>query len=309
MMPSRAPAAPIAPAAAAGQVEVARGGVAPSVALPPLLLRPKIAVPLAVILLTALAGMFCLAVAPHDPFAQNLLDRNQAPSATYWFGTDHLGRDVFSRLLLGARLSLSIALGGAVLALVIGGGIGLTAAAIGGGLDYVVFGFVDLLRALPGVLLAMLLIVGLGAGVVPVMVALGLTFAPLFARIARAVFHREASADYVAAARTFGSSQLRILSRHILPNVAGAFITQGAIVLPRCIVTESVLSFLGLGVAPDTPTWGRMIAQASAYVEVAPVSVLAPVLMLSLVTTCFALIGDQLRATLDPLRRVQRGER
>ena len=254
-------------------------------------------------LLVAFAGGW---LSPFDPFEQNLLARNQGPSASFLLGTDQFGRDVLSRLLLGTRLSLAVGVGGALLALLLGGAVGLIAVAIGGWVDYLVFGLVDLVRSMPGVLLALLLIVALGAGLVPVMVALGLTFAPVFARVARSVYLRENGADYVAVARSFGSGRLHMLRVHILPNVIGAFVTQAGIILPRCIVTESVLSFLGLGAEPDTPTWGRMIAQASRFFETNPVAVLAPIITLSLVTVSLAILSDRLRVRLDPLRHRSR---
>ena len=250
--------------------------------------------------LTALAAPWIM---PLDPFEQDLLSRNAAPNGTYLLGTDHLGRDILSRLILGTRLSLGVGLCAMVIALLLGGGLGLAAMAVGGLFRYLFFAFVDLIRAMPGVLFALLLLVSMGSGVAPVVLALGITFAPHFARIALAVYQRENSMDYVAASRQFGSNRLRILTRHILPNVMGAFITQAAIILPRCMVTESVLSFLGLGVPPDTPTWGRMIAQASRFVEMTPTSVLFPVLALSALTLSLAVLSDGLRVSFDPLRR------
>jgi ABC-type dipeptide/oligopeptide/nickel transport system permease subunit len=239
---------------------------------------------------------------PVDPFAQELMARNQPPDADYWLGTDHLGRSVAARLLRGTTLSLGIGLAATALALTLGGGLGLIATALGRWPDYLVFGLVDLIRTLPGVLLALVLVVTLGSGVWPVTAALGITFAPHYARVARAVYQREAAADYVAYARSQAADTWHLLRRHILPNVAGALVTQTVIILPRAIVTESVLSFLGVGVAPDTPTWGRMIAQASRYVETAPHAVLIPVLALSLLTLSLAILGEWLRRRLDPLR-------
>lgn len=275
---------------------VRRGGIAASVAA-------GAALVLSLIVLAALFGPPLLA---QDPFAQDLLARNAAPDGAHWLGTDHLGRDVLARLLIGARLSLAVGIAAMLTALLLGGGLGLLAAALGGVADTLFFGFVDLVRTMPGILLALVLLVALGSGLAPLILALGITFAPFFARVARATYQREAASDYVAASRAFGCGALRILRRHILPNVAGAFVTLGAIILPRCIVTESVLSFLGLGSAPDTPTWGRMIAQAARYVELAPHAVAAPVTVLSLLTLSLAILGDRLRVRVDPRRRAPR---
>lgn len=260
----------------------------------------------AVAVFVAIAGPTLSGV---DPFEQDLLNRNQGPSDTYLLGTDHLGRDVLARLIVGTRLSLEAGLGGVLVALLLGGLLGFAASAAGGPAETTFYAFVDLIRAMPGVLLALLLVVALGAGLGPVTIALGVTFAPIFAYVARATYHRELAMDYVTAAESFGAGRWRILFTHILPNVSGAFVTQATIVLPRCIVTESVLSFLGLGVEPDTPTWGRMIAQAAQYIERNPVAVLAPVIALSVLTISLALLGDRLRLRLDPRRLVDEGAR
>jgi ABC-type dipeptide/oligopeptide/nickel transport system permease subunit len=269
--------------------------------------RPPVMVVVAGLLVVAIVVVAAVApaIAPYDPLDQDLLALNQAPSAAHWLGTDHIGRDVLSRLLVGTRTTLLIGAGGAVIALLIGGGIGLVALALGRVADALVFGAVDLVRAIPPILLALLLVVALGAGVGPVAIALGLSFAPFFAYVARAAYRREMAQDYVVAARTFGGGPLHVLRLHVLPNLAGALITQAAIVLPRCIVTESVLSFLGLGSSPDAPTWGRMVADSSRYIEIAPHAILAPVIAIVVLTASLSLIGDDLRRRLDPLRHAR----
>ena len=253
-------------------------------------------------------GLFLLAVLvgasplTGDPFAQDLLARNQPPNADHWAGTDNFGRDVLDRALYGAQLTLIVGLGGVISALLFGAVLGLLALAAGPWLAGPVYGMVDFVRALPDVLLALVLIVALGPAISSVVIALGIAFSPFFAYVARAAWRREMAADYITVARTFGASRLRILYRHALPNIVGAVVTLAAVILPRCIVTESVLSFLGLGVSPDTPTWGRMIADATPLFERAPHAVLIPVIALSLLTLSLALLGNHLRARLDPLR-------
>ncbi len=246
---------------------------------------------------------------PQDPFQQDLLNRNVPPSAEHLAGTDNFGRDVLARLLYGARLTLMVGLGGVVSALLFGAVLGLTALAVGPWLSVPVYGLIDFIRALPDVLLALILIVALGPAISSVMIALGIAFAPFFAYVARAAWMREMAADYITVARTFGAGRLRILYRHALPNIIGAVITLAAVILPRCIVTESVLSFLGLGVSPDTPTWGRMIADGTPLFERAPHAVLIPVLALSTLTLALALLGNHLRARVDPLRADERRRR
>jgi len=254
---------------------------------------------LVAIVAVALAAPY---IAPFDPLDQDLLALNQPPGPEHWLGTDHIGRDVFSRLVMGARTTLLVGLGGAFAAFVFGAGFGLVALSLGRVSEAILFGAIDLVRAMPGVLLALLLIVALGEGVGPVTIALGISFAPFFAYVARAIYHREVAKDYVTAARLFGGDPLHVLRVHLAPNLMGGLVTQAAILLPRCIVTESVLSFLGLGSSPDAPTWGRMVAEGSRYIELAPHAILAPVLAIILLTLSLSFFGDTVRRTLDPLR-------
>lgn len=265
--------------------------------------------PGAVVALAVLAVIVAAAVAApllmtHLPLDQDLLARNKAPSWAHLLGTDHLGRDVYSRLLAGGRTTLAIATAATLVAFLIGAGVGLLAIALGRPVEAAVFAFIDLVRALPGTLLALLLIVALGSGPVPLVTALGISFSPLVAYVVRAAYRREAVRDYVRAARTFGGGRLHIMVRHILPNLMGVMVTQAAIVLPRCIVTESVLSFLGVGSSPDAPTWGRMIADSIRYMQSAPHVILAPMCGLILLTISVSVIGDHVRRWLDPMRRV-----
>ncbi|WP_207795639.1 ABC transporter permease [Phyllobacterium zundukense] len=238
----------------------------------------------------------------HDPFQQHLLSRNVGPSSDFWFGTDNYGRDVFARLIHGARLTLAVGLGGTVTALFLGAFIGLAALATGRWIAVPVFGVIDFIRSLPDVLFALILVVAVGPGLSSVTLALGVSFAPYFAYVARAAWKREMAADYVIAAKTLGASRWRILYRHALPNVIGALVTLAAVILPRCVVTESVLSFLGLGASPDTPTWGRMISDATPLFERAPHAAIVPVFALSIVTLALALLANHVRALVDPLR-------
>jgi peptide/nickel transport system permease protein len=239
----------------------------------------------------------------HDPYAQDFNALSAAPSAQHLLGTDNLGQDVYSRLILGCRLSLTFGLLAAIVAVVLGGVVGLIAIALGGVVEYLLFALIDLIRAMPGILFALAMVAALEPGTVSVIVALGVSFAPVFARIVAATYRREAVQGYVAAARCFGAGRLQTAFHHILPNLIGVLITQFVIVLPRCIVSESVLSFLGLGVSPETPTWGRMIAEGAIYLEEAPFAVLAPVVALSLLTFGLAMVGDATRQAVDPLRK------
>nr|WP_281418528.1 ABC transporter permease [Ancylobacter oerskovii] len=195
-----------------------------------------------------------------------------------------------------------VGFGGALVAFVLGAGFGLVALSLGRVAETAMFALIDLIRAMPDVLLALLLIVALGAGAQPVVIALGIAFAPFFAYVARATFHREAVKEYVAAARLFGGSRLHVLRLHLAPNLVGGLVTQAAILLPRCVVTESVLSFLGLGSSPDQPTWGRMVADASRYIETSPHAIMAPVIAIVALTLSLSIVGEAVRRHLDPLR-------
>ncbi|MCS0495851.1 ABC transporter permease [Ancylobacter sp. MQZ15Z-1] len=273
-----------------------RRGISPRTALA--------ALALALIVALALAAPL---IAPFDPLDQDLLALNMPPGPAHWLGTDHMGRDVFSRLVIGARTTLIVGFGGALVAFALGAGFGLVALSFGRWAEAAMFAVIDLVRALPDVLLALLLIVALGAGAGPVVIALGIAFAPFFAYVARATFHRESVKDYVAAARLFGGGRLHVLRLHLAPNLAGGLVTQAAILLPRCVVTESVLSFLGLGSSPDAPTWGRMVADASRYIEVSPHAILAPVIAIIVLTLSLSILGEAVRRGLDPLREMRGG--
>lgn len=250
--------------------------------------------------LLAVAGPSLLA---QDPYAQNLLARNLAPSAAHWLGTDNFGRDVFARIVAGTRLTLLVALFAGLIALLGGAGLGLLACAIGGAARAVVYLVFDMIRTLPPILLSLALMVALGVGTASVILAVGISFMPLFGYVARAVHEREMASGYVRAARVLGLPAVTIAWRHVMPNIAGTLLTQLAIVVPRAVVTESVLSFFGLGVAPDVPTWGRIIAAAVPFAEQAPTALLFPVLALALTSLSLSVAGNRLRRRFDPMAR------
>jgi len=241
-------------------------------------------------------------LAPFDPLDQDLMALNRPPGGAHWLGTDHLGRDVFSRLLAGAGTTLAVATSGTALALLIGGVAGLLLSGLGRAAEWLGFAVIDTLRGLPPLLLGLVALAAMGPGLSPLVLALALSFAPLFAHVARTARRREETEDYVPAAMVSGAGPWRLLWRHILPNVAGPVVTLAAIILPRCVVTESVLSFLGLGAAPDAPTWGRMAADAARLAEAAPHALIVPVLAIALATGACAALGDAARRRVDPRR-------
>ena len=239
---------------------------------------------------------------PHDPY-QFSIRMNVAPSTDHWLGTDDQGHDVLSRVIAGTRLSLFFGAGAALVALAIGSPLSLIALSLGRVVETAVFSLFDLIRALPDILFVLAFVAAFEPGALSVMVALGMSFSPIFAMITRATWRQQMARPYVAAAQVLGASRLRVTLVHVLPNILGALVTQFAIILPRCIVLESVMSFLGLGVSPETPTWGRMIANATRLSEAAPHAVLAPILALSIATFGMAIVGNALRRRFDPDRR------
>ncbi len=266
--------------------------------------RPALGTTVAIVLVAVVVAAAVAApmLTDQSPLDQDLTAMNAGLSREHLLGTDVLGRDVFARLVWGARTTLLVGALGTVLAFALGAGVGLVALATGRITETAWFAVIDLIRALPATLLGVILIVALGSGTTPVVIALGLSYAPLIALVARTAYARETARDYVTAAASFGGGRLHVLVHHVLPNLVGTLVTQAAIVLPRCIVTESVLSFLGLGSSPDEPTWGRMIADASRFIEKAPHAILAPVVALVLLTAALSVLGDRLRRHLDPLR-------
>jgi len=261
--------------------------------------------PWAILLAAVLAAVLGPMLLAQDPYAQDLLARNGAPSAAHWLGTDNLGRDILARIVAGTRFTLIVAVFSGAIALVGGAGLGLVACSIGGVVRTALYMVFDMIRTLPPILLSLAMMVAFGVGTQSVILAVGISFMPLFGYVSRAASEREMTSGYVRAAHVLGIPRSTILWRHIFPNVAGTLLTQLAIVVPRAIVIESVLSFFGLGVAPDVPTWGRIIAMAVPYAEDAPNSLLFPVLALALTSLSLSIVGSQLRRRFDPLARMR----
>jgi len=234
-----------------------------------------------------------------------LLDRSQAPSPVHLLGTDHLGRDILSRLLFGARITLGIALAAAVVATVGGVIIGTVSGYYGGRLDGVLMRLVDLLLALPSVLFALTIIAALGSSVPTLIEAIGCAGVPTFARLARGSALNIRTADYVEAAHAAGAGDARILTHHILPNISAPLIVQFTLVFSSAVLAASALSFLGLGVQPPTPEWGAMLSDARSVMQTAPHTAIFPGCAILLSVLGLNLLGDGLRDALDPRLRFQ----
>ena len=236
---------------------------------------------------------------PHDPL--EIADASLSPpSGQYLLGTDQLGRDVLTRILYAARSSLAAACLSAALAFATGTMIGLIAGYSAGLLDACLMRVLDILQAIPALLLAIALVAALGPNLPNLVLTMGLLFMPRFARVARASTLSVRERDYIAAAIGLGVSRARILYRHVLPNIAAPLIVEASLTVTIAILTEASLSFLGLGVQPPDPTWGGMIAESTSVMALAPWLALSPGFAIVFVVIGFTLMGDGLRDALDP---------
>ncbi|CAH1688248.1 Peptide/nickel transport system permease protein [Hyphomicrobiales bacterium] len=260
----------------------------------------KFAVGTAIITLFALVAVLSLVWTPEPPARMNILSKLKPPLTAGWLGTDHFGRDVASLLMAGAWNSLSIAILAVAFGASAGVLTGLVAARQRGFAEAILMRACDVIFAFPPVLSAMVLGVLMGAGATSAIIAIAVFMVPVFARLTRGVAMQVQSRDYVLAARSIGRGEGGIMVAHVLPNTAGQIVVQVMIQLGLAILTEAGLSFLGLGLAPPAPTWGRMLAEAQTYLEVAPWLALAPGLAIATAVLGFSLFGDGLRDMLDP---------
>ncbi len=237
-------------------------------------------------------------VVPFNPTTPDFDAVLLPPSLTHWLGTDDLGRDVLSRLLTGARLSLLISISAVAIGAVFGVGLGVISGYVGHVLDELLMRILDSFMALPSLVLALVIAAVLGPGLMNATVAIGVASAPIFARLVRGQTLSIKEHDYVLAAHACGASAPRVLWRHILPNALGPVIVQASLGLGFAIITESSLSFIGLGVQPPTPTWGSMVQVGFQFLETAPWYVLAPATAIFLGVLSFNLLGDGLRDAL-----------
>jgi len=259
---------------------------------------------LLVIILIACIAPF---IVSGDPNAVNPILRNRPPSLNHWFGTDQLGRDIFLRVVHGSRLSLAISATVAFLVLIFGTVIGVIAGYCGGLVDTVLSRITDCLMAFPSILLALAVMATLGQSLSNVTVALSLVYTPRVARVARSPVISERSREYVEAARSLGASHIRVLFRHILPNVMSPIIVQVTIIFAYAMVSEATLGFLGLGVPPPDPTWGNLLADGRRTLMIYPSQTLFPAIALAATVLGINLFGDGLRDILDPRMRGMHG--
>jgi peptide/nickel transport system permease protein len=264
--------------------------------------RPGALVGLIIILAFVVIAIAAPLLAPHDPNAISR-DRRAAPSASHLFGTDELGRDVLSRVIYGARVSMRVGLIAVGLALVVGALLGLIAAYSGGWLDGLIMRIMDVMLAFPGILLAIAIIAVLGPSLSNVMIAIGIEAIPIYTRTARASTLSVKEYEYVIGARALGCSSPRIVLRHILPNIVAPLIVLATVGVAGSILTAAGLSYLGLGAQPPTSEWGAMLSSSRSYLRDSWWMATFPGLAIVFVVLSLNLFGDGLRDILDPRAR------
>jgi peptide/nickel transport system permease protein len=267
--------------------------------------NPAAIVGFVIVVLFVVAAVFAPLLAPFDPRAQNIALVEEGccpgPSAEHIFGVDQLGRDEFSRILYGARFSLLIGVVSVAVGLSIGLVFGAIAGYFGGPADSLIMRLMDVMLAVPGLLLAIGIVAALGPGIVQIMIAVGVTQIPIFARLLRGSVLAARETDYVVAARATGVRRHAILASHILPNSISPVIVQGTLALATAIIDVAGLGFLGLGPQdPGTPEWGTMLTDTTRYLQSAPHLALIPGIAIVISVLGFNLIGDGLREALDP---------
>ena len=256
------------------------------------------------LVLMGIAAVLAPLIAPHDPLIQDVPNRLNAPSGQYWFGTDNFGRDVLSRTLYAARVSLYVGFASVGLATVVGMLIGVASGYLGGLVDLLTQRVVDMLLGFPGLILAMVMVVAIGASLNNVVFAIAIVFAPRVVRLARSSALSIKEEPYVLAAQSVGAGHIRIMLRHILPNALAPVFVLATGYLGTSIVVEASLSYLGLGVPLPHPSWGNMIfAGSRGNLEAAPWLSIFPGLALALVVFSFSFLGDSLRDAFDPRLR------
>jgi peptide/nickel transport system permease protein len=253
-----------------------------------------------IMIVVTILTIFGPSIAPYDPLQQSLRERLQAPSPSHWLGTDQLGRDILSRLLVGSRISLSVGMIVGLLALLIGVPIGLAAGYFGDPLDSVLMRPMDVLLALPGILLAIAVVAILGTGLLHMTLAIAIASVPSFARVTRACTLQSKELLFVEAARSTGSGPLRIMWKHVLPNIASPLLVLFSMRVATALLTAAALGFLGLGAQPPEPEWGAMLSDGRPYMRSAPHVTTLPGLAIMLVVLGFNLFGDGLRDAIDP---------
>jgi ABC-type dipeptide/oligopeptide/nickel transport system permease subunit len=255
---------------------------------------------LVIVLTFAVVALFAPLLAPYDPFATEVRSRLQPPSPTHWLGTDQIGRDILSRVIYGARVSVLVGILSVLAAAVVGTAVGLMAGYYGRGVELLTMRGIDILLAYPTVLLAILIVAFFGTSLVNVVAAIAITRIPSFARVAHGLTLSIKEKEFVEAARALGTSDLGIGVRHILPNLLAPVIVQATLQVAVSIIIEATLGYLGLSVPPPTPTWGSIIQDGRGVLDRAPWIANSAGAMIFLLVIAINMLGDGLRDYLDP---------
>lgn len=272
-------------------------------ALGPMLRKPAFTVGGSIVAFLVFVALFGPLLVHADPFSMNIQQRLQAPSIHHWFGTDEFGRDVFTRVVYGSRITLRIGFISVAIGFLGGGLIGLLAGYLGGWVDLALMAFIDLLFAFPAILLALAIIAVMGPGLTNTMIAVGVATAPSFARVIRGSTLEIRERVYVEAARALGAPHWRLLARHIGANIVSPVLVLVTLQFPAALLSAAALGFIGLGAQPPQPEWGAMLVSARNYLQRAPWMVNAPGFAIMLTVLGFNLIGNALRDVMDPTQR------
>jgi peptide/nickel transport system permease protein len=264
---------------------------------------PSALIGAAIIVIIVLAAVFAPLLAPSDPLATDLAQQALPPGAHHLFGTDKLGRDIFSRIVYGARTSITIGFVAVGIAITVGTAIGLVAGYLRGRVDAIAMGAMDVMLAFPSIILAIAITTILGSSITNLMIAVGVVYVPQYARLARSSVLVASQLEYVEASRAIGAKTLAILGRHILPNILAPLLVQATLGIATAELEAAGLSYLGLGARPPAPEWGAMLNDSRDYWISAPWALLAPGLAITALVIGLNLLGDGLRDALDPTGR------
>ena len=266
--------------------------------------RNKMAiVGLIILIILVFAGIFAHVIAPYDYAAQALQNAFQHPNAQHLFGTDEFGRDIFSRIIYGARMSLLVGFVSVGIAVIVGGALGAVAGYYGKRIDNIIMRLMDILLAVPQTLLAIAIVAALGTGLVNLMIAVGISSVPTYARIVRASVLTIREEEYIEAARASGTSNTKIIMKHILPNCVAPVIVQVTLGIASAILTAAGMSFIGLGIQPPEAEWGNMLSSGRDYIRGYSYMTMFPGLAIVITVLSLNLLGDGLRDALDPKLR------
>ena len=258
---------------------------------------------LVIVLFLAFIAIFGRLFMPYDPNYSDLSQTFQQPNASHWFGTDNLGRDIFSRILYGARTSLTVGISAVAISLSIGIVLGAIAGYSGGKVDTIIMRIMDMMLAIPSILLAIAFMAALGKGLDKAVIAIGIVSIPEYARIVRGCILSVKENDYVQAAKVIGNNDRCIIFKHILPNVLSSIVVRATLGISTAVLDTAALGFLGLGVQPPFAEWGDMLGRARVFIFTAPYTLIFPGIAITITVLAFNLLGDGLRDAIDPKSR------